>query len=72
MIPQRVQTMRGPKARTSTASGQLGGEDSRVVAEVTRHGEQRTPSSRMLPSVIGGPGAEGMTARLPPALETVG
>jgi hypothetical protein len=55
--------MRGRKARTSTASGQRSAgktaswwHSSQVTAS------DLTPSERMLPSVIGGPGGDGITS----------
>ena len=62
MMPQWVQTMRGRKARTSTASGQRSADNTaswRHSSHVTA--SERTPRLRMLPRVIGGPGGEGIS-----------
>lgn len=60
-IPQTVQTMRGRNARTSTASLQRSaGRTARWWHSSHVTASDRTPSSRMLPSVIGGPGWEGI------------
>ena len=62
-IPQDVHTIRGRKVLTRMSSDQL----SACTTASWWHGSHvtesdRTPSSRMLPSVIGGPGGEGMMA----------
>jgi hypothetical protein len=56
MMPQPVQTMRGPKDGTGTSSGHVSTESN---AERWHNRQlidsERTPCARMLPSVIAGP-----------------
>jgi len=53
MIPQRVQTIRGPNVRTATSSGH-GVTSATASWWQSEHdtASDRTPFSRMLPSVI--------------------
>jgi hypothetical protein len=54
MIPQPVHTIRGPKAGTATSSGQRSALSNAWWWQFQHDtSSDRTPSSRMLPSVIG-------------------
>jgi hypothetical protein len=54
MMPQPVQTMRGPKAGTATSSGQRSALSTAWWWQFQHDtSSDRTPRSRMLPSVIG-------------------
>jgi hypothetical protein len=61
MIPQRVQTVRGPNVGTGTWSGH--GSALRIARwwhSQHDRSSDRTPKARMLPRVIGGPACDGV------------
>jgi hypothetical protein len=54
-MPRLVQTVRGPNAGTGmVVRPAIGAQDRSVVAQPNDTSSERTPSSRILPSVIGG------------------